>query len=100
MNGETNLWKLSTLIFIGLLVLTGLSSFYFYSQLSLTEDKYRNTINSLDEISYEVDMLFNYGNGTKVWHNSSRIPIGFNLYNATELITNGIIIKIIRIGLG
>ena len=61
----------------------------FYGELSASEEKYENIIDSLDKLSYNVDLLLNYGNGTKTWYNGTRIPIGFNLYNVTVLITGG-----------
>jgi hypothetical protein len=37
----------------------------------------------LDEVSITVDLLVDFGNGTKVWHNDTRVPIGYTLLNLT-----------------
>ncbi len=87
--GEDRVWKLLSLVLLGMVVVLGMTGLLLYSQLSATEEKYRNIVESLDDLSYGVDMLMNYGNGTKMWHNDTRIPIGFNLYNVTVLITEG-----------
>ncbi|MFQ6134847.1 MAG: hypothetical protein ACE5KU_03410 [Nitrososphaerales archaeon] len=87
--GEDRVWKLLSLVLTGMLVVMGMTSLLLYSQLSATEEKYANTIESLDKLSYSIDLLMNYGNGTKIWRNNTRIPIGFNLYNVTVLITEG-----------
>ncbi len=87
--GEDRVWKLLSLVLTGMLVVMGMTSLLFYSQLSASEEKYKNIIESLDNLSYNIDLLMNYGNGTKIWHNNTRVPLGFNLFNATVLITEG-----------
>lgn len=36
-----------------------------------------------------VNLLIDYGNGTLVWHNRTRVPSNWNFYNVTNLDTNG-----------
>ena len=36
----------------------------------------------------KVNICIDYGNGTKVWHNNTLVPVGFTLLNATELIAD------------
>ena len=36
-----------------------------------------------------VYVLFNYGNGTRAWSNSTRFPSGSSFYNVTVFLTNG-----------
>ncbi len=87
--GSDRFWKILSLYLTGMLVVMGSANLFFYSELSVSEEKYRNIIDSLDALSYSIDLMINYGNGTRMWHNFSRIPIGFSLYNATMLITKG-----------
>lgn len=89
MSGNARGWKLLSLALVGMLLPLGMSSLLLYSQLTVMEEKYRSTVKSLADLSYSVDLLINYGNGTKVWHNDSRVPLEYNLYNATVLITGG-----------
>ena len=89
MSGKDNVWKTITLVLVAMLVATAMMTLVFYGQLATSEERYRSTVASLDSISYSLDILFNFGNSTKVWHNDTRIPLGFNLYNATMLATRG-----------
>ena len=77
------------LVFVAVSVLLGLTSLLLYGNLVATEERYDDTIESLDKISFSVDILFNYGNGTKIWHNDTRLPMGVNLYNVTVLVSDG-----------
>jgi len=79
-------WRLLSIVLIGLTVVLGMGDILLYSQLSLTEEKYRGIVESLGRLSYSIDMLIDYGNGSQVWYNDSRIPLGWSLYNATVLI--------------
>lgn len=82
-------WKLLTLIVTGILSISLMLNLYFYSEFSNSEVKYKNIIEDLDDISYRIDFLINYGNGTKIWINNSRIPVGFSLFNITVKLTEG-----------
>ncbi len=68
------------------LVLAGFTASYYYLQFSSAEGTYRQTLISLDKVSYQVNSLINYGNGTRQWFNNTRIPIGWNFFNATAAI--------------
>ncbi len=65
------------------LVLAGFLASYYYLQFSSVEANYRETLASLDKVSYQVNVLINYGNGTLQWLNNTRIPVGWNAFNAT-----------------
>ena len=54
-------WKIVTLVFVTLSVVLGLTSLLLYSNLVAVEERYDDTIESLDKISFSVDILFNYG---------------------------------------
>jgi hypothetical protein len=38
---------------------------------------------------YSADILFNFGNGTRLWHNGSQVQPGWNLYTETVVLTGG-----------
>jgi|TARA_B100001971_G_scaffold113391_1_gene104358 hypothetical protein len=82
-------WKMVALVFVAVSVLLGLTSLLLYGNLVATEERYDDTIESLDKISFSMDILFNYGNGTLVWYNDTRLPIGVNFYNVTVLVSDG-----------
>jgi len=86
MKGGGGFWRPLGVVLIGVIIVLGMNNLLLYSQLSLTEEKYRSTVESLGRLSYSIDLLINYGNGSRVWYNGSRIPIGWSLFNATVLI--------------
>jgi hypothetical protein len=55
----------------------------------MAEQRYKDTLSSLNDISYKVNILIKYSNGTKTWHNQTIIPIGWSLFNATLKVTGG-----------
>ena len=42
-----------------------------------------------DTGTVQVNILFNYGNGTLEWHNETTVPSSWNFYNVTAAATNG-----------
>jgi hypothetical protein len=117
MNGTTNPWLIATLILL-VTTTTGIGvSFYFYQSYTSTDNLYRDTLETVNElneayqnlssalqdisdnlttttqklqdVSYNPKLLIKYENGTEVWYNHTRIPIGWTLFNATLKITDG-----------
>ena len=78
-----DIWFTVSLGLVIALVLTGFTASYYYLQFSSVQTSYRDTLASLEKVSYNVNILINYGNGTHQWLNNTRIPIGWNAYNAT-----------------
>lgn len=86
---DVKMWKTISFVLIGFLVVFGLTSLLLYSDLSSYEKRYDDVIESMDKISFSSDLLFNYGNGSKIWHNDTRLPLGIDLYNVTVLVSDG-----------
>ncbi len=42
----------------------------------------------LDYLTIRVDIRMNYGNGTVVWHNDTRVPLNADLLTATKMISS------------
>ena len=84
-----NVWFTVSLALISALVLTSGLTFYYYSRYVTAEKQYLDTLSSLNEVSYKVNILINYGNGTKRWYNQTTIPIGWSFLNATLKATEG-----------
>jgi hypothetical protein len=78
-----------SLVLASALVLTSALTLHYYSQYVTAEKRYTDTLSSLNEVSYKVNILINYGNGTKRWYNMTTIPIGWSLFNATLRATGG-----------
>lgn len=82
-------WKILTLgLAAALTVSAGLTS-YFYQRNVFLDSEYQTLREQLQQVSNEVDLLIDYGNGTRSWHNGTRIPVGATLFNATLQIVAG-----------
>ncbi|MHA2067647.1 MAG: hypothetical protein ACXABY_25060 [Candidatus Thorarchaeota archaeon] len=75
----------ATLIVI---VLLGSVSAYLYMDNLDIRNRYTNLASKIDEISNQVNTLVDYGNGTRLWYNSTLVPLGSSLLNATAMITD------------
>ncbi len=66
-----------------LLLLTSCLTVYFYLDSMDARRRYNTLISELEEVSVEVNLLIDYGNGSRVWNNRNLLPIGSTLLNAT-----------------
>lgn len=55
---------------------------YYYLQYRQLED----TLKTMQSLVLKVNVLMNYGNGTKEWHNNTLVPAGSTVFNATVAI--------------
>jgi hypothetical protein len=62
---------------------------YYFLQYQQTNQSFENVLRTVKGITYSTSVLFDFGNGSKVWFNNTRVPIGWNLYNATIYLTHG-----------
>jgi uncharacterized protein YbdZ (MbtH family) len=84
-----NKWFTIALVLAAAVVLTSATTFYSYANWMSTEERYQTTLASLQDLSYTVNVLIKSENNQSVWHNHTRIPIGWSFYNTTEKVTNG-----------
>jgi len=69
------------------LIISSYLSLYYYMENTKYQQLYRDALKELAEHTIFVDILIDYGNGTKTWHNNTRVPVGTNLFNATKRVT-------------
>ena len=81
-------FALAAVLAVGLIVSSG-SAVYYYSQYQQTQDSLKQFTNSVSGITYSTSMLFDFGNGTRAWHNGTLVPIGWNAYNVTAYLAQG-----------
>jgi len=53
------------------------------------EKNYSELLENIEGITNGVSILIKYDNGTKIWFNNTRVPVGWSLFNATVYLTNG-----------
>jgi hypothetical protein len=55
---------------------------YYFTQYNTYQYEYRNLSKVMEFVSLRVNMFVSYGNGTKVWHNDTALPIGSTAFTA------------------
>lgn len=83
-----NKWFTISLVLLCAFTYSCLISVYFYGQYLIAQENYQNTLSALDDISYKVNILVEYGD-TKTWYNETIVPVGCSLLNATSKATGG-----------
>jgi len=88
MTMKTNMWAIISVIFLVWAVgASTMAASYF--QTTQSQQKTIASLEALiDEVSIRASIAINYGNGTVVWYNDTALPIGINLFNATQKIAN------------
>jgi hypothetical protein len=84
-----NVWFTISLVLVSGLVLASSLAAYYYAQYRAADKRYVDTLSSLNDVSYSVNLLIEYSNGTKAWHNQTIIPVGWSLLNTTYKVTGG-----------
>ena len=83
------MWFTIAIVLASAVVLTSASTFYYYTSWVSAEERWQTTLTSLQDLSYTVNVLIQSGDDQVVWHNQTRIPIGWSLYNTTKKVTDG-----------
>ena len=89
LNKSHNVWFTISLILVSGFVLASSLAAYYYAQYRAADKRYVDTLSSLNDVSYSVNLLIEYSNGTKAWHNQTIIPVGWSLLNTTHKVTGG-----------
>jgi len=66
----------------GLIVASTVAA-YYHGEYLRYQEIYNDILKDLEAVSIRVSVLIDYGNGTKEWHNDTRVPIGFSALNTT-----------------
>ena len=79
-------WKWVTAIFLCAIIGVGGLSLHYYNQLEKVTKNYETVLREIEELTILVDIRLDYGNESTIWFNSTRLPLGASLLNATEKI--------------
>lgn len=82
-------WRTISIGLVAVVVITASIAVFSYQLFLGQRELYLRTLQSLEAVSYEVDVLLNYGEGRREWFNNTRVPIGWNFYNLTFFLTKG-----------
>jgi len=78
-------------VLVALLIITSSLAAIYYGQYSQAESQNSSYVQQLQRLGvrYSSDVLFDFGNGTRAWHNDTMFQPGLNLYTATQIVTDG-----------
>ncbi len=76
---------------VALLLLASGAAAYYYFQFNQAESQNQTYVQQLRQlnVAYSSHILIDFGNGTRTWYNDTKFQPGWNLYVATEIVTNG-----------
>lgn len=78
-----NKWAVAALVMLCWAIVTSFTTGYYYSEYMGVKGIYLRTLSELSDVSIKANICVDYGNGTQEWHNSTLLPIGASLFNAT-----------------
>lgn len=61
-----------------------LSAINYYNQAEAYKRSYENLLRDLENLTIIIHLKIDYGNGSVIWYNNTRIPLDSNLLNATR----------------
>ena len=67
-------------------VLSFSGSLYMYNEYMILNQNYQAIQENIDNVSINIDFIVDFGNGTIIYFNQTRVPVGFSMYNSTEFI--------------
>lgn len=84
------LYGIIALLLAFVLIFSGVAALYYYryNQAEYANQTYVQQLKQLN-VKYFSNILTDYGNGTKTWHNDTKVEPGWNLYVTTQVITSG-----------
>ena len=86
--GDRNPWIWSTAILLCVAISLSYLVVNEHGRAEMYRQRYEETLEELEGLTIVVDILIDYGNGTAVWFNGTRIPLGADLLTATEMVAD------------
>ena len=79
------MWFWASLVLLCGLIASIYLSVYYYNESVRYQSLYREAIEKLHHLRTHmlINILIDYGNGTKIWYNETEVPIGSSLLDAT-----------------
>lgn len=86
MNSRNMAW-VAALLLCTTIAASGAALFY-WNEGSAVKMEYEALVADLDELTIKVDIKLDYGNGTVVWYNGTRVSLDASLLKATSLVAD------------
>ena len=69
-------------------ILASYAALNYYSQAESYSRDYQTLLEDLESLTILVSIKIDYGNGTVLWHNETRIPLNSTLLAATKIVSS------------
>jgi len=79
-----SVWMWVSVALLCSLIIAIYGTMYYYNEYLYWQQNYEKTLQDLEKFTIFVNILIDYGNGTKDWYNNTRVPLGSTLLNATQ----------------
>jgi hypothetical protein len=86
--GERSPWMWTSLGLICLLIVVSYIAVYYHNESAHYRSLYERAAADLKKLTMPVNILIDYGNGTRKWYNNTLVPREANLLLATEIIAS------------
>lgn len=83
-----NPWTWIAAALLCVVIALSYTALHQYNLAEAYKREYENLREELEGLTITINLLIDYGNGTVIWLNETRIPIGADLLMATELIAS------------
>jgi hypothetical protein len=84
-----NPWFALSLFLVATTVIASSTTVYYYTQYSYANNRYQETLSKLRSSTYTVNISIKFNSTTWIWYNNTIVPIGWSLFNATQMVTEG-----------
>lgn len=81
-------WLWVSAAFMCTTILASYAAISFYSQAESYKRNYQVLLEDLESLTILVDIKIDYGNGTVVWYNDTRVPLNSTLLAATKIVSS------------
>lgn len=83
---EKSVWMWVSLGLVCLLIVVSYFAVYYYNESLNYRSLYEKAAADLKKFTMPVNILIDYGNGTKVWYNNTAVPRETNVLMATKIV--------------
>jgi hypothetical protein len=85
MNGK---WMWVSAALLCTTIASSYAAISYHSQAESYRENYQALLQDLEGLTILIDMKIDYGNGTSVWYNDTRVPLESNLLTATQIVAS------------
>ena len=79
-------WAWASALLLCTTIVGAYSTLYFWGQSESIRSNYDSLLRELENLTILVNIKIDYGNGTVLWHNSTRVPLEASLLMATKTV--------------